>query len=318
MNYQFSQNPQAAQVKNIQQRFCRRALGRICLALTAGLAISQGIGILLGVLIELNAPGALENSWVLMGISTLPLYLCGLPVTWLILRPLPVAVNLAEHSMKAKHFLAFSAVSYALLVIANLVGLALISITTVITGREMTDPMQMLLNIDYRAVFVVVGLLAPIIEEFVFRWLILRRLLPGGELFAIIASSLMFGFFHTNPFQFLFSFSVGICLSYITIRTGRLVYATLVHIIINTFNGVLLPLALERSEILMTFVGFGILLVVMIGIILLVLYRKRIHITPPSPPLSTAGRLFQGICSPGVWAFVLLTTLLSVVVALSY
>jgi membrane protease YdiL (CAAX protease family) len=64
---------------------------------------------------------------------------------------------------------------------------------------------------------------APVLEELLFRGVILRRLLVSGtRLRAVVLSSLLFGAIHLNPWQFLGAFSGGLLLGWIYVRTRSL------------------------------------------------------------------------------------------------
>lgn len=89
-------------------------------------------------------------------------------------------------------------------------------------------------------------LLAPVCEELIFRRLLLDRLLFLGDWSALLLSSLFFGLFHTNLYQFLYAFGVGLVLGYVRIMTGRVSLSIALHLFINAFCGVLptyLPMA---------------------------------------------------------------------------
>lgn len=82
-------------------------------------------------------------------------------------------------------------------------------------------------------------LLAPIFEELIFRKLLLDRLLFLGDWSALLLSSLFFGLFHTNLYQFLYAAAVGMVLGYIRIMTGSMKWNILLHMFINLYCGVL-------------------------------------------------------------------------------
>lgn len=71
---------------------------------------------------------------------------------------------------------------------------------------------------DGVAMFLYVGLGAPISEELLFRGLVLRSMEKHGKHFAIIASALLFGLFHGNLIQAPFAFLVGLVLGYVTVE----------------------------------------------------------------------------------------------------
>jgi hypothetical protein len=85
--------------------------------------------------------------------------------------------------------------------------------------------------------FLMVGITGPILEEVLFRGLILdgflRRYRPGK---AIFWSAFLFGLFHLNPWQFIPGFITGLLLGYIYMRTRSLIPVILVHIVNNSFS----------------------------------------------------------------------------------
>ena len=80
------------------------------------------------------------------------------------------------------------------------------------------------------------GLIAPAAEELLFRRLLLRRLRPYGERFALVASALCFGLFHGNLNQFFYAFLLGLVLAELALSTGCLWQAVLLHALVNLFS----------------------------------------------------------------------------------
>ena len=68
-----------------------------------------------------------------------------------------------------------------------------------------------------------------LVEEFACRGIVLGALKKYGEGFAIIVSSVMFGLMHSNFEQIPFAFLVGIVLGFITVKSGSIWLAVLVH-----------------------------------------------------------------------------------------
>lgn len=92
------------------------------------------------------------------------------------------------------------------------------------------------LGVDTFSMFLYMGIAAPIVEEIVFRGLILRGLEPYGKRFAIFASALLFGAFHANPIQSPFAFVVGLVLGY-TAMEHSIWWAMVLHMINNLVLG---------------------------------------------------------------------------------
>lgn len=68
-----------------------------------------------------------------------------------------------------------------------------------------------------------------LVEEFAFRGLVLGSLRRYGDGFAVIVSSILFGFMHGNFEQMPFAFLVGLALGFIVVKTNSLLLAMAVH-----------------------------------------------------------------------------------------
>lgn len=83
--------------------------------------------------------------------------------------------------------------------------------------------------------YVVVGLLAPLVEEMVFRGAILRALLKGGRHWpAIAVSAVLFAVVHGNPAQMPHAFLVGLLLGWMYYRTDSIVPGVAYHWVNNS------------------------------------------------------------------------------------
>ena len=85
-----------------------------------------------------------------------------------------------------------------------------------------------------------------LVEEFACRGILLGSLKRYGEGFALIASSAVFGIMHGNFQQIPFAFFVGLGLGFITLKTGNLWTAILVHGT-NNLTSVILQYAYESE-----------------------------------------------------------------------
>ena len=91
-------------------------------------------------------------------------------------------------------------------------------------------------------------IIAPIIEEILFRQLLLENLLPYGTCKAVLLSGVLFGVMHLNVEQSLYSIFVGSIFGAVVVRTGKVKYAIYLHMMTNLFGGVIFPrLPVERT-----------------------------------------------------------------------
>ena len=82
----------------------------------------------------------------------------------------------------------------------------------------------------------VVGIMPGITEEIVFRGFILHGFKKLGTKKAIFFSSLLFALMHMHPARFLFTFVLGVLFAMLTIRTGTIWYAVIIHFLVNTIS----------------------------------------------------------------------------------
>ena len=75
-------------------------------------------------------------------------------------------------------------------------------------------------------------------EEIFYRKLVIDRLRRYGELFAVIASGILFGLIHGNFSQFFYAAMIGIVFGIVYLRTGRIRYTIGLHMAINLVGGV--------------------------------------------------------------------------------
>jgi len=100
--------------------------------------------------------------------------------------------------------------------------------------EQLNEAMKVLFN-DKISGYIMIAVAAPLLEEFLFRGIILRALLKKYSPWkAILISALIFGIFHLNPWQFLYATILGIYLGYIYWKTRSLFYPILIHWLLNS------------------------------------------------------------------------------------
>jgi len=96
-----------------------------------------------------------------------------------------------------------------------------------------TTVLSLVLNLVSTAV------LPALVEEMVFRGYILGALRPQGDGLAIVFSAVFFGLLHGNLLQIPFAFILGLIFGYLTVQTGSIWPAVLLHFLNNAFSVVL-------------------------------------------------------------------------------
>jgi hypothetical protein len=85
---------------------------------------------------------------------------------------------------------------------------------------------------NHPSMIVYAAIFGPIAEELVFRGFLLRRFQAWGKIFAIVASSVLFGLFHMNFVQIPYAIIVGLVLAYTAMEYG-IKWSMIFHIINN-------------------------------------------------------------------------------------
>ncbi len=118
------------------------------------------------------------------------------------------------------------------------VVLPLVSITLYIfpVPEAFAELMRQIGDPTHIAVFATLVIAAPVLEEFIFRGVILDGLLKKHSPYrAIMVSSLLFAIVHLNPWQFVTAFIMGLFIGWVYYRTGSLSMAIIIHGANNLF-----------------------------------------------------------------------------------
>ena len=216
-------------------RPAKRSFSRIGFALLALGGVTLAAQFLFSLLFD--ALGFSDNYLAMWLVNFIPLYLFAVPVCWLIIRRMPRS-ECESSGLGAKRFFVFLLCCFPLMYGGNIIGNVL---SMILSGGSAENPLNnFALQNSWIKVLVMV-VLAPICEEFVFRKLLIDRAARFGEKTAMIFSGVCFGLFHMNLFQFFYATALGIRMAYVYIRTRRIQYTILLHMIINFLGGVIAP-----------------------------------------------------------------------------
>ena len=145
-----------------------------------------------------------------------------------VLRAVPAAAG-EQKPLDWKEFFVFFLCCFPIAYVGDLIGTALASF---LSGGTAVNPLES--TIDYHPLSIVyVLLLGPLLEEIIFRKQLIDRSVKYGEENAILFSALCFGLYHQNLYQFFYTFGSGVIFSYVYVRTRKLHYTVLMHILFN-------------------------------------------------------------------------------------
>lgn len=158
--------------------------------------------------------------------------LIAMPVFYFIVRKVPTVVP-EKKKMGFGSFMACVCMMYAVSIFGSLIGQFINGILVSATGRVSEANIDVLFDTDFFMTALYCVIAAPIVEEFVFRKLLIDKLQVYSEKYAVLLSGLTFGLMHGNFEQFFYAFFMGCLLAYIYVRTGRIIYTVLLHFILN-------------------------------------------------------------------------------------
>lgn len=226
----------------------KKYFSTVGLAAFAFIAVTYGVSTLLIVIVSSLFPQAAESSLVSHTVSALSQYAVAFPVMYSILGRLPKDSSPSE-SMGARPWLSTLCVCIAMMSVGNTLGNFIITAFESAMGRSITNVVaSSSLGTHWSVNLIFVAILAPIFEELIFRKVLCDRLLPLGEGYAVVLSSIIFALVHGNLFQFFYAFLVGVVFSTVYVKTGRIRYSVIYHMIINFLGGVLVPWVIGELE----------------------------------------------------------------------
>lgn len=128
--------------------------------------------------------------------------------------------------------------------------------------------------------YVSVGILAPMAEELAFRGLVYRRIRDYIDVkWAIIISSVLFGLYHGNVVQFIYSSLLGVLLAVVYERYKTLWAPIVAHMAANTFSCIMefagVPMMPDTTKGFMIMLAAEILLIAVLGTVTLRKWRPK-------------------------------------------
>lgn len=257
----------------------------------------------------LNTDGRGLSGLITYLVSFFPLYLIAFPVLLLIIKKLP------KDDMDKKNIDIFTLIQYfcmciSIMYIGNVIGTGLSSIIGGFFGKTSNNNLaEIIMNTDMTGTIIFVVLLGPVMEEIVFRKILIDRTVKYGERNAMFLSALLFALFHMNLFQFFYAFGIGLIFAYIYIKSRRIEYSIAFHMIINFMGSVLavqvaknfdsdtmtklqsgnpemMAAALTPSVVLSTIYSLVMIVVFFAGIALIIVNRKKMRLDVNGAPFT--------------------------------
>lgn len=148
-------------------------------------------------------------------------------------------LGFSPKSMTFGRFLIAFLMSYSLMYVSNFIGVFTTNLIANYKGAPVENPIQgMMSEISPWTALLTAVILAPLVEEILFRKMLIDHVKGYGEGVAIFLSGLMFGAMHGNLNQFAYAFSLGMFFGFIYVKTGKLRYTIFLHAGVNFFGSI--------------------------------------------------------------------------------
>ncbi len=177
-----------------------------------------------------------------------PMYLIGFPVLFFTVKGMKT-VEREKRVIKPKYIFLYFLMAQGLMLIGSIIGQTLNNFISALLKKEISDnTSEMIGSSPIWLIILIVVVIGPIIEELIFRKILLDRLSVCGDFAALIVTSIAFGLFHGNLYQFFYAALIGLILGYVYLRSGKIIYPIIIHMVVNFFGSVAAIPFLEKSE----------------------------------------------------------------------
>ena len=260
---------------NVKSVFSRVGLAAAVLGVVVNL-----VQMLIITIFNIVNPTFESNGWFRYLLIAVSFYLIGFPLCCLILKRIPDGHKREEESLTFGGFIKFFLISYFVMVLLNLFTMGFILVVGKVKGADVVNPLEgVISNSSIWATIIFAGILSPIIEEILFRGVMLNKLRTYGDKIAIITTALLFGLFHENFSQFFYAVGLGVVFAYVTLKTGTIKYSIGLHIMINMMGSVIGTKVLSSNTAIMIF-GIVVWVCVIAGLILFIKDFKKMSLLP--------------------------------------
>ena len=289
----------------------RERFSRLGWALAAQMAAMLAVQTALLLAAQALAPVLAGSGVFLWLVSVLSAYGAGVPAAWLVLRGTEEAPPQPGAPLGPGRFFRSYLAGLGLMYLVNLATLALMGLVGLLRGQTVENPVDNMADYPLVLNLLLGCVIAPVCEEYLFRGLLLNRLRPYGERFAVWASALCFGLFHGNFSQFFYACAIGVLFAGVVLKTGRLRQAMLLHALINFVGTGLIPLLSGLGEAGDWLLTLLVLAAMFVGLAFLPAMRREFSPAPGWKGL-TAGEAWRCfLANPGMLCFLALFLLLA-------
>lgn len=251
---------------------------RLGFALTAYLLSLTIMQLILTGVLNNAVPGMQNQPWYIWVLTSIPNYLVGVPIFFWVTRKLPDAELPEKKPFPVSDWVRYSLISLATGYLFSIVG-SILNYPFVRLFNISENIVIDILNISSLPLSIIfIVILAPIMEELVFRKRFLTKALSFGRRNAVIAGGLAFGLFHMNIPQAVYATALGILWGTLFLKYGSVLPVILLHMSMNLMGSIVFPLIIASHEILgIVITVFAVLTIFIVGLVLFSREKKSLQ-----------------------------------------
>jgi membrane protease YdiL (CAAX protease family) len=267
----------------------KKLLSKAGLALAILAAVVLGIQTIIEALVMNFQPTIADTDWYVWAVTAISLVVIGFPIYFLLMKMIPDSPKGPVVKLKTGRFIMIFFICVAAMYITNFFSTILTYVIAIIKGEELINPAaQAIMDGNFLITLVYAAIVAPIVEEMIFRKILLDKVRRFGDIPAILITGFAFGLFHLNLSQFFYATVLGFIFAYITLRTNTVFYSIILHMMINLLSTAITPFVTDMNM----FVILGIIawefITIAAGIVFFVLNMKKIEIYKTAPVMKTS------------------------------
>jgi membrane protease YdiL (CAAX protease family) len=302
--------------EQMNQWDAKKVFTRVGWGLFAWVAIGQLLSIMITLIASKVAPDLLKADWFVLASGYGIVYLIGFPVMLAIFRAVPSSKGTPQ-ALGDRRQITMREVLFVLLVslgIETLLGILTERLDASVVGwlrgllhKTAASPAggeagggSLELNLLLTAV------IAPIMEEVIFRKLLYQKLIPYGGRVYVLTTALLFALAHAKLFQLFFAFALGIIFGLVYYFGGKLWHTIFLHMSCNVISSVIGQVLGKYAPDKVSDWNLGLVIVaglgLIAGVIWFFLYRKELKMAVPASPLRRK-RVVLG--NPGMLSYIL-------------
>jgi len=187
-----------------------------------------------------------NNATVSLMLVVISVDMIGFPLICILTKKIP-AREIPKQKLGFFKFIPYIFMTFGIILPGSIVGTLFHRLVTFpFGGNGSTEVAELLMGSNPIPRIIVIGILAPIFEELIFRKLLIDRLSRYGSFIAIIVSGLFFGLFHGNFSQVFFATGIGMLFAFLYLKTGRIHLTIILHMIVNLYTSVITTTAMQN------------------------------------------------------------------------